>query len=93
MPVEKIHIHTHEMITRRIQEELDPQCAFAPGNANGDGGVSVLDLIATTNSILALAALLEEAFCAADVGSDEIASITASTTRHRRLLTLMPGHA
>ena len=55
-----------------------PGCPFTPGDVDGDGMASVLDLVVTTNSILGLAELAEGAFCAADVNGSGIVNILVS---------------
>ena len=50
-------------------------CALIPGDVNGDGEVSVLDLVALSNSILGLADLPEGAFCAGDVDSNGVINV------------------
>ena len=53
-------------------------CAFAPGDVNGDGVASVLDLIATINFILGSIELAEGAVCAADVNDSGIINVLVS---------------
>ena len=53
-------------------------CPFIPGDVNGDGLVSVLDLVAITNFILGLDDLPEGSFCAADVDSNGVVDVTVS---------------
>ena len=55
-----------------------PGCAFIPGDSDGDGQVSVTDLVVTINFILGLADLPEQAFCAADVDSNGVINVTVS---------------
>ena len=52
-------------------------CALALGDVNGDDDVSVLDLVAISNSILGIVALPEEAVCAADVDSNGVVNVSA----------------
>lgn len=69
-----------------------PGCAFPPGDANGDGDASALDLVATTNAILGLAELPQGPFCAANVDSS---GVTNALVREscRRMFISVPGHA
>ena len=69
-----------------------PGCAFPLGDANGDGIVSVLDLIAMTNDILGLAELSQGPFCAADVDSNGVVNALVRESR-RRLFISVPRHA
>ena len=59
-------------------------CPFIPGDVNDDDVVSVLDLVAISNSILGLADLPEGSTCAADVDSNGIVNVTVSRTQGKR---------
>ena len=51
-------------------------CAFIPGDVNGDGEVSVLDLVGLSNFILGLADLPEEVLCAGDIDSNGVINVS-----------------
>ena len=63
-----------------------PNCAFTPGDLNGDGVVTVLDLITTSNFVLGLGELPEQALCAADVDSSGVidVGVSAAHTDNRK---------